>query len=227
MTAPWTLHWLEADGSARPWQALIEAEIATAQSAIARIAPLHPIDILVQAVPEWGIPGLGLNGFSHRAGLLTLTIDPASPDRERSLADGLLRRIVVHEVAHCMRVKAGAGGRPTLGAAMISEGLADHLVVQALGPPATPWTAPFTEAEWAVLRARAPAARDDPALNQGAWMFARGDGELPKWAGYRLGFALVGAHLAAHPEATAVGLAGAPFRAILDDAWPRLFDRAE
>lgn len=227
MTAPWTLHWLEAEGAPRCWQAVVETEIAAAQQAIARIVPLHPIDILIQAVPRWGIPGQGLNGFSHRAGLMTLTLDSDSPDRERTLAEGLLRRIVAHEVHHCMRYAAGQGARPTLGAAMVGEGLADHFVVEVFGPPACPWTAAFDAEEWTRIRAAAPTARDDPAVNQAHWLFARGDRGLPRWAGYRLGFALVGAHLAANPGARASALAGTPPDPILADAWPTLFPAAE
>jgi hypothetical protein len=227
MMAPWILHWLDAEGMPSAWRAVVEAEVGAARDAIARIAPLHPIDMLVQAVPHWGIPGLGLNGVSYRAGLLALTIDPASPDRERSLAEGLLRRIVVHEVHHCMRMRAGAGARPTLGAAMVNEGLADHFVVEVLGPPPAPWTTPFSEAEWATIRLLAPAARDDRNLQQGRWLYAAGDGPLPKWAGYRLGFALVGTYLAQQPGRSAAAAVGEPSGSILDQSWPMLFRMLE
>lgn len=226
MTAPWALHWLDAEGSARPWQGVIEAEIAAAHGAIGRVTDLHPIDILIQSVPQ-GVPGLGLNGFSHRAALLTLTIDPSSPDREASLAAGMLRRLLAHEVHHCMRMREGQASRATLGASFITEGLADHFVLEVFGPPALPWTTPFTKAEWRVLRSGLPPIRDDTRTYQPRWMFGDKAADIPRSAGYRLGFALLGDYLAAHPEARPSRMAGMPADIILAESWPRLFSSPE
>ncbi|MDO9711672.1 DUF2268 domain-containing putative Zn-dependent protease [Paracraurococcus lichenis] len=216
----WTLHWLEAEGSLAPWRDRIEAEVAAAAEAVGRAVPRPRVDLVIQAVPGGGIPGLGIGSHAFRRGRIDLTFDPGSADLPRSLAGDLLRRMVAHEAHHCLR-HAGPGYGRTLGEALVSEGLADHFAGELFGPPPLPWNAPFTEAERGEVLARAEPLLRAPRYDHAAWFYADGR-SLPRWAGYRLGYLLVGAHLAAHPMARPSGLAGAPGRDLLDDAWPRL-----
>jgi hypothetical protein len=217
----WTLHWLEAEGSLAPWRSQIEGEIAAASEAVGRAVPRPAIDIVLQAVPRGGIPGLGIGGHAFRRGRIDLTFDPGSADLPRSLSGDLLRRMVVHEAHHCLR-HAGPGYGRSLGAALVSEGLADHFAEELFGPPPLPWTAPLSPEERAAVVARAEPLLWAPRYDHAAWFFADGRGALPRWAGYRLGYMLVAAHRAANPMALPSGLAGAPARDLLDDAWPRL-----
>lgn len=217
----WTLHWLEAEGSLAPWRDRIEAEVVAAAEAVGRAVPRPPIDLLLQVVPGGGIPGLGLGGHAFRRGRIDLAFDPGAPELARSLAGDLLRRLVAHEAHHCLR-HAGAGYGRTLGEALVSEGLADHFAEELFGPPPLPWTAPFTATERDQVLARAEPLLRAPRYDHAAWFYADGKGPLPRWAGYRLGYGLIAAHLSAYPMVLASGLAGAPGRDLLDDAWPRL-----
>jgi uncharacterized protein YjaZ len=48
------------------------------------------------------------------------------------------------------------------------------------------------------------------------WFLGKGD--LPRWTGYRIGYAIALAHLAAHPAVSAAELARLPSERILDES---------
>lgn len=76
----WSLHWLEAAGSLKPWRRMVETDIATARSRCASLVELPRLDALIQRGP--GIGGIGLMAMSHRADLISLMLDPTLPDLE-------------------------------------------------------------------------------------------------------------------------------------------------
>jgi hypothetical protein len=215
----WTAHWLEAGGSLRPWRKSIETDIATARARCASVLPLPRLDVLIQCTRGTGIPGLGLNGMSHRADLISLMLDPEMPELEASMASGLLAQVIVHEVNHSLRMAHGLL-ETSLGGRVIAEGLADHFVRQ-LFPEATPspWTLPLSEDEEAALLPRFALERHDWQPQDSAWLFGDEKG-FPRQAGYRLGFALVGRFLAARPELRAHELIHHHTEKILDAVLP-------
>ncbi|PZW43110.1 putative Zn-dependent protease DUF2268 [Humitalea rosea] len=212
------LHWLEAAGGLQRWRRPIEAEVAGGWDAASAHATLPVMDLLIQRVPQAGIPELGMVGNAHRPHCFSLTLDPDNPAFIEALAGGALRRLVVHEIGHCLRF-AAAGYDHTLGDALVSEGLCGHFVHQCLGTPPEPWESALTPEqmeEWLPRAHAAEATRHDHP----AWFFGRGRGAAPRWAGYTLGFLLVGRYLAANPEARASALLGMHAARLLRDAWP-------
>ncbi|MGU3536452.1 DUF2268 domain-containing putative Zn-dependent protease [Methylobacterium sp. A54F] len=193
----WQLHWLEASGDLRPWREAIVAEIETARLAVASVLPVSPLDILVQRLPGAVIPETGTMGQAYRGSLFSLTLDPDNPNFARSLRDGDLRRTVVHEVHHCLRM-AGPGYGWTLGEALVSEGLAGRFVGRLFGTPPEPWECAVTDA---VLDAHLPDAATlaSSGHDHRAWFFGLG-GRYPRWLGYTLGYRIVGDWLHTQPE---------------------------
>ena len=192
----WNIHWLEASGDLHPWRDTIAAEIAVARDTIATVLPLPSLDILVDRRPGETIPETGTTGRAYRPNLFSLTIDPDNANFHASLSNGDIRRTVVHEVHHCLRM-AGPGYGATLGETLVSEGLAGQFVRHLLGTPPEPWEAAVSDA---VLAAHRP---DSATLagtdhDHGAWFFGRG-GRHPRWLGYTLGYRIVGDWLAAGP----------------------------
>ena len=188
----WTLHWLEATADLGPWKYAIAAEMkATWRHLEAVLAPPR-LDILLQRQPGAGIPELGLVGHAYRPGLFAMTLDPDNPNFAASLRDGTLRRQVVHEVHHCMRMAAIGHGH-TLGDALISEGLAGRFTQWVFDNPPELW-------EQAVnadtLRAHEPsqAELDATDYDHEAWFFGVG-GQRPRWLSYTMGYQMVGAWL--------------------------------
>lgn len=211
------LHWLEAAGTLDPWRRVIEAEIATAWEAADRRVSLPEIDLLVQRVPQGGIPHLGMGGFATRPNCFALTLDPDSPNFADSLAAGAVQRLVVHKLAHCLRY-AAIGYSHNLGDALVSEGLCGHFTHECLGTPPEAWETALSPAQLSEWLPRAQAAADRPHEHN-AWFLGRGGGAPPCWTGCTIGFLLVGRYLAAQavPASAALGLhAGRMLR----DAWP-------
>lgn len=205
------LHWLEAAGSLAEWRGAIEADITLGWQAAARAVALPPIDLVVQRVPRGGIPELGMVGVAYRRNCFSLTLDPDNVHFANALADGAVRRLVVHEIAHCLRFVT-TGHPETLGDALIAEGLCGWFVHECLGTTPEPWERALTTAELATWmpRARAEArSRHDHAV----WFWAAG--ETPRWAGYAVGYALVGQILAAHPGTHASDMLALPTEQML------------
>jgi len=192
----WHVHWLEASGDLHPWRETIAADIAIARDAISGMLPLPTLDILVERGSDEPLPETGTTGFAYRPSLFSLTLDPDNPNFATALSNGDIRRTVVHEVHHCLRM-AGPGYGATLGETLVSEGLAGQFVSHLFGTPPEPWESAVSDS---VLAAHRP----DPAMlagtdhDHGAWFFGRG-GRYPRWLGYTLGYRIVGDWLAAGP----------------------------
>ncbi len=221
----WRLHWLEAAGSLSPWREVLTAEVHAGCKAADRRATLPTVDIVVQNVPRSGIPELGMGANAYRPNCFSLSLDPQNPRFADSLAEGIVQRLVVHELHHCLRM-AAIGWNHTLGDALVSEGLAGHFVHECLETPPELWeTALGAEglAEWSE-RARGEAG----ALhyNHAAWFYGsafpyRGDSAAPpRWAGYAIGFDLVGRYLRLYPETRPSQLCGIHAARLLKDVWP-------
>jgi hypothetical protein len=210
----WSLHWLEAEGELAPWRSQIAAEIEATKTIIAgHIAPPR-LDILVQHIPGWVIPEIGLVGHTYRRSLFSLTVDPANANFAPSLTDGTLRRQVAHEVHHCLR-HAGPGHGRSLGEALVSEGLAGQFVTHLFAAQPEPWE---RAVEPAVANRLFP---DNAALaaadyDHQAWFY--GGGVYPRWLGYTLGYMIAQRWLDTAPEANATMLVNVTANEVLA-AW--------
>lgn len=221
----WRLHWLEAAGPLARWRDVLTAEIHAGCEAAGRRATLPAMDIIVQNVPRSGIPELGIGAHAHRPNCFSLTLDPQNPRFADSLAEGAVQRLVVHELHHCLRFGA-IGWNHTLGDALVSEGLAGHFVHECLETPPELWETALDAAalaEWSErARGEAGALRYDHA----GWFYGstapyrRDDAAPPRWAGYAIGFELVGRYLQRHPEARPSQLCGIHAARLLKDVWP-------
>ncbi|MCJ2060430.1 DUF2268 domain-containing protein [Methylobacterium sp. J-048] len=214
----WTMHWLEASGDLRPWRDAVTAEIALARDAVAGVLPLPSLDILVDRRPGETIPETGTAGRAYRPSLLSLTLDPDNSNFVTSLSNGDIRRTVVHEVHHCLRM-AGPGYGATLGEALVSEGLAGKFVRHLFGTPPEPWESAVSDAVLATNRPDA-AALAGTDYDHGAWFFGR-CGLYPRWLGYTLGYRIVGDWLGARPAPDGDTWVNVPADAVLAAARAR------
>ncbi|MFP3496622.1 DUF2268 domain-containing putative Zn-dependent protease [Pseudomonas sp. SIMBA_059] len=188
----WTLHWLEASGSLAEFHQVLKEEFELAYCAIARHMPPPRLDVLVQRLPGETIAELGLVGRAYRSTMFSMTLDPDNPNFAASLKGGAVRRHIVHEVHHCLRM-AGPGYGWTLGEALVSEGLAGQFVQHVLGSEPEPWeSAHGLEA----LQAAPVSLNELEATyyDHNAWFF--GTGDKPRWLWYALGHQMVGRWLA-------------------------------
>lgn len=156
---------------------------------LAGVLPLPSLDIAVERGLGEVIPEIGTAAHVQSPTSVWLTLDPDNPNFEASLRTGDVRRTIVHEVHHCLRM-AGPGYGATLGEALVSEGLAGQFVSHLFGTPPEPWESAVSDAELAANRPD-PAALAGTDHDHGAWFYGCG-GRYPRWLGYTLGYRIVG-----------------------------------
>ncbi|RVT85853.1 peptidase [Rhodobacteraceae bacterium CCMM004] len=196
-----TLHLMSARGALDGLEEWLRQSIRAAHAACADRLPLGPLDLAVMAGRRV-VPEKGHLGHAVGPGLVFVTVDPDNPAL-RANADRSLERMVAHELHHAARWD-GPGYGDTLGAALVSEGLAGRFAREVWGDVPEPWEDLPAELVRAHL-AQADAAWDARGYDHGAWFF--GTGTLPRWLGYSMGYRLVCRHLEARPGTSAASLA--------------------
>ncbi len=132
-------------------------------------------------IPEWGI-----GGSTYGPHAVVLAVDP-----DHAIAGDHVFSTLVHEIHHGMRWR-GPGCGSTLGERLVSEGLAQAFETECTG--VVPAYAQGDVLDEHLALAMASRDQEDPAV-EGRWFFGAGD--LPRWLGYRLGYHLVSARVAA------------------------------
>jgi len=178
-------------------------EISTALQHTWQMANTHldfnALDVVVKA-GQFVLEGKGCLGYTPEPGLVYLTVDPQSQD----LTQESLSRMFAHELHHAARWDGPGYGR-TLGEALVSEGLAGHFSLDVCGGEPEPWET-LESAMLSPFINQALEQWSQPWYDHNAWFF--GSGDMPRWCGYSLGFALITAYLRDHPNQNAARLAG-------------------
>lgn len=148
----------------------------------------------VRPNPDGAIPEAGVGAYTDRRGNIHVSWDPTRVDvRENLLA--WIPLIVAHELNHSSRIRAHASGN-TLGDVIVSEGMADRFAHQVYPHrQQSPWDNALTRAQerayWQRVRPLLM-TRIQPSV------FWGDNGRFHRWAGYTLGYDIVGRYLAAH-----------------------------
>jgi hypothetical protein len=219
MDRTWTLHWLQAAGTLAPWRGRIRAEIEAAFDACARLVRPPRVDIVIHQIQHWPVPELGFGGSAPSRNTMFLGFDTAHPAMDERLVGGL-RRVVVHEAHHCLR-QAGPGYGTRLAEVLVSEGLADHFTIEALGGEPDPWCVALDDADLRAAATQAGPALWDPSIDLARWL--RGDGrQIMPWSGYSIGWRLVLHYLDQASPARAAECAAVPAGLVMERAWASL-----
>lgn len=211
------LHYLDARGALGEHRNWLGQRLREAHARANALLPLPPLDVVVKA-GRHVIPEKGHVGHAPEPGVIYVTVDPASAHL-RANQDASLERMFAHELHHAARWE-GPGYGSSLGEALVAEGLAGVFAHEVFGGQPEPWERLTGSAILPYLeRAATQWGLSDYGHN--AWFFGYGD--LPRWLGYSLGFQLVNAYLADHPDSSAASLADADaqtFRTTLQRVTP-------
>jgi len=204
------IHVLMGSGRLRTRAARIADGVRSAADACLERLPLTggDIDIVVRDDPRWAIPELGIGGHAPDAHTIFVALDPEHERFDIALERELFPT-VAHELHHVARRQASQRGRSLLDA-LVHEGLADHFAIELTGVEPPPWVLALSPEETIRLLARAREEYDSPHYSHMAWFFGSDELGIPRWAGYSLGFKLVGDYLARNPSAKASALATEP-----------------
>lgn len=139
------------------------------------------------------IPETGVGGYAPSANLLKIHIDPDFEGLEENI-DAEIKSTLAHELHHCARWAAiGYGNR--LLEALVSEGLADHFDIEINGGTPKPWSTALTASELETVGKMAEREFSNKEYSHSLWFFGADTIRIPRWAGYSLGFVLVGKYL--------------------------------
>jgi len=195
------LHILDAARRLRPFRRSLKRGFRLARARVPRLLPVGDVNLIIQELPALAIAETGIGGYSPAAEILYIYCNPAHPQFRRSL-DSELVPMIAHEMLHCVRWR-GPGYGPTLGEALISEGLAMHFESLFRGH------APFygtgvDDAGLAKLLEKARPLFDSTDYGHSDWFVGSNERGIPRYGGYALGFRIVGdglRRLGLHPAA--------------------------
>lgn len=201
----WTLHLLNARGRLSGVEGELRAALAEAEARLGEVVPAVTLDVVIRALDHPMPPELRVTGASYGPGRMELGIDLTQGGAE-GLRHELLKA-VYHEFHHILRWD-GPGYGETLGAALVSEGLAQVFVHEMMECPPEPWEVMPPGVDLRALCLRAHAEFDATGYDHEAWFFGADDPQ--DGAGYALGRMLVERVLATRPGQTALVMAGEP-----------------
>ncbi len=184
----WTVHIADASGVLRPFVQRITQSILAAEDRVGHVIALPDVDVVVQNVPGRVIQELGYVGYAPTGSLVHLSFDADNDHLPDTLGEALERQ-VAHEANHVMRWRGPGYGR-TLGAALMSEGLAGQFTRQLYLNAPEPWEVP---AEEDLSFLPEVVSQWEEPYDHVEWFF--GGNKRPHWLGYRLGYRLVGRHI--------------------------------
>ncbi len=202
----WTIHFLNARERLSDLPDLFQEEIFTTKDLLGRTAPELTLDIVIRASDFTMPPSLVVAGSALGPGRIELTVDLNQSISKPDLK-GQLQRTLIHEYHHAMRWEGPGYGR-TLGETLTSEGLAQRFVHEIVTCQPEPWEVAVPVEELPTLALQASPLYDSADFSHSAWFFGRSD--LPVWAGYTLGRAMIDIFLEGAPDETALSLINKP-----------------
>ena len=170
--------------------------VASARRAFELLPHRGKIRIEIALDAARAIPEIGVGGFTNPAtGDVFVSIDGAPPGGLKAALETWVPASLAHELHHSSRIRMGPGYGITLGEALVTEGLADHFVAEAFpDTPPLPWDHVLSGQQETELWGKARSVLEVPGgYNHQAWFF--GGGDLPRWAGYTLGYLISDAYL--------------------------------
>ncbi len=193
------IHILLGSGRLLPYQSQIKNRFDKLITIVKKQLSLGNVDVVVYDNPEGAIPEIGVGGYSPNAHLIFISLDPQFPNFQQTI-DEELKRTIAHELHHTLRWRDPGYGE-TLFEALITEGLADHfdMEVNNIDNP-EPWDTALSDKQLVEIKAKAQKEFDNKNYNHNEWFFGYKEKNIPRWAGYTLGFKLVEDYLKRNPH---------------------------
>ena len=154
--------------------------------------PIDDVDIVIYENPSATIKEAGgIGGFSPNSHTVFVSLDTSHPDFDNSLAHELPFALA-HELHHTIRWQKPVEGDMLL-EALVFEGLAEHFAMEATGrTKPSPWACALTPEQKKIFFKKAMEEWEKPTYDNALWFFGSNPEVVPRWAGYTLGYDLVG-----------------------------------
>lgn len=147
------------------------------------------IEIRVEFGAEYTIDETGVGGSTENPHLISVWLD------SDKLGESMIVEVkstIVHEMHHAMRNRI-IPWPGTLLDDIIAEGLADHFDMEVNGCGPKPWSVSLTSDEIVSYEVKAKPLfnHQNTESDYYKWVLGTEDDDIPKWAGYALGFKMV------------------------------------
>lgn len=192
------VHILNAGRRLSPFKKTIETVSKSAIDHVTKYIPVDNVDIVFYDNSKRTIEHLGFGGRSVTNNLVMINIDPEFPNLESSLKENV-QRTISHELYHCLR-HYSYSKRHTLLESLINEGLADHFDIEINKSEPEKWDTALDKTQLEELTNRAKKEFNSYDYDNWAWFFGSKKLDIPHWAGYSIGFSIVGKYLQKHPD---------------------------
>ena len=184
----WTVHFMNARGELTPYIDTVQKALEDVHERSKPLVPTTILDIEVEAARYGGVPNIGHSGYVPRPGLMRLMLDPYDENLAQNLGEPM-GRMIAHELHHALRWDTVGYGTTLIGA-LVSEGLCGKFTAELYGnnPEQQECAIPADQIQCLSREALVEAHSED--YDHDRWFFGKKD--LPNWAGYTIGFELVG-----------------------------------
>lgn len=169
---------------------ILEETIKVHATKASRLLGISYVNITVYPNPNFVVLETGEGGYAVSGDWFQIYIDPTRPEKELvKIINKNIPLTIYHELNHVARWnKTGYGS--TLPEAIISEGLASVFVAENWNKANSPWIKYSQEEIDKLIQIYQKRDKNsDGKYNHDDWFY--GTGDLPKWAGYKLGFRIV------------------------------------
>ncbi|NBD74272.1 hypothetical protein GVX82_04520 [Patescibacteria group bacterium] len=195
-----------------PFRERIERILDRVLARVDAVMPISHIDIVVADHPEQAIDETGSGGVAWTRHFVQINLDPMHTWREGAF-ELELASSVSHELHHAVRLMSWSWPL-SLGDSFVTEGLADHFDREINGGDPKPWSIALNAEEARACFIRAQDEFLVAEYDHAAWFFGSEERDIPKWAGYSIGYHLVGDYLSG-TDRTAAALVGIDAKEIL------------
>jgi uncharacterized protein YjaZ len=189
------LHFLDSAGKLGSLRERVMGAYEAALAEISGHISLPALDVCISHHPDGCNPELGIGGGAFNCHQLHIYLDAGNPAVENTATEEMLA-VLAHEVHHCVRI-AGIPEDKTLGAHLVTEGLACQFETEVTGSTPPSFIPPTVIQDWeAHLEAMRPEL-DSEDFCFDTWFLGKQKDRVPKYAGFAVGYQLAGRYLEA------------------------------
>jgi len=168
-----------------------------------RIVEFRDVEFRVLVFPERTIPRIGMSGAAPDDKHIYILLDPDHPKFYEAITTHIIETIP-HEYHHTLRNRAVGYGR-NLFESMVSEGLASHFAMEVCSIDTPGYCIALNIEQFIEWKHKAQQIWFEEEFDHLEW-FVGLRKEIPKNAGYTIGFSIVSNYLQKHPQESAASL---------------------
>lgn len=182
------LHILNASGCFNSIENIIRKSFHQSIETISKYIKFEDVDFIVQS-SEYVVLETGMAGYSPSKDKVFISIDFENKNLRKNFDVEFLATLG-HELHHCLR-HATCGYGTTLDEALVSEGLACHFETELRNGAIPVYASSLKNDEWCQWLEKMRVEFSKENYNHAAWFFGSSEMNIPRFAGYTVGFRLV------------------------------------